>query len=126
MQVIVSNDNAPKFPYTDAHKKASHTYYEKHKEEVKNKHKEHYDRIKDTDDYKQRKQLYNQLYLEKQRANIPKRPTGRPRKYILQTIETEPLESDNTSESSASDTTESSLSKILKQFPVIENDIILL
>ena len=122
MQVIVSNDNAPKFPHTDAHKKASHTYYEKHKEEVKNRHKESYERIKDTDEYKQRKKLYNQNYVEKQRATIPQRPAGRPRKYILQTIELDPLETD-ISDSSASDTSESTLSKILKQFPVLENDI---
>ena len=77
---------------------------------------------KDTDEYKQRKKLYNQLYVEKQRAKIPQRPTGRPRKYILQTIELEPLETD-ISESSASDTSESTLSEILKQFPVLENDI---
>ena len=112
-------------PKISALKRATDAYYAKNKVMCRQKQKDFYDKIKDTEDFKQRKQLYNKLYTDKQKTDKPKKPAGRPRKYILPNIE--PLQSDtNTSETSESNVSDCSLSKILKEFPLAENNVILL
>ena len=102
--------NIVKHPSTDAMKRAKQEYYNKNKEMFRQKQKELYDRIKDTHDFKQRKQLYNQLYLNKQKTDTPKKPTGRPRKYIISTVEPNPNPEERVTV----------LSDTLKQFPIEE------
>ena len=111
--------------YTPAQKKAYAKYYTNNKTELRERQKEHYDKIKTTEDFKLREKEYNRLYKERQIAANPdkqKKPPGRPRTVIIPNPDKD--DSDyTTSDSSASDTSESTLSKILKQFPVLENDI---
>ena len=83
MQNIIQDENIKTPPSTDARKRAMKKYYLTHKEQILAQHKEFYDNIKNTDDFKQRKQLYNRSFKERQQEIKPKKPVGRPRTYIL-------------------------------------------
>ena len=72
MQNIIQDENIKTPPSTDARKRAMKKYYLTHKEQILAQHKEFYDNIKNTDDFKQRKQLYNRSFKERQQEIKPK------------------------------------------------------
>ena len=57
--------------YTEAQKRSYAKYYINNKTELRDKQKEHYDKIKETEDFKLRKQEYNRSYKERQAAANP-------------------------------------------------------
>ena len=103
MQAIAPKDNIEdnKVVSADPLKLARDKYYANNKYILRTKQKEYYDKIKETDDFKQRKKAYNQLYRDQHKTNKPKTPSGgRPRKYIF-------------------DIPEKTLADIIVEFPII-------
>jgi len=114
--------------YTPAQKKSYAKYYINNKVELLEKQREHYDKIKNTEDFKLRKKEYNRLYKERQailNPDKPKRPSGRPRTVIIPNPDKDDTDY-TTSESSNSTTSDDSLNTILKQFPIIPIEILLI
>ena len=114
--------------YTPAQKKAYAKYYTNNKTELRERQKEHYDKIKTTEDFKLRKKEYNRLYKEREailNPDKPKRPSGRPRTIIIPKPSTS--DTDNTtSETSNHTSSDDSLNTSLNQFPIIPIDIFLI
>ena len=114
--------------YTEAQKRSYSKYYTNNKKELRDKQKEYYDTIKDTEEFKLRRKEYNRSFKERKalaNPDKPKRPGGRPRTLIINRINTNNTDF-TTSESSNDISSNDSLSVILKQFPIIPSEILLI
>ena len=82
METITPND-VMKTNVGDAKKRARDKYYATHKLERREQQRDTYIKMKDTEDFKERKREYNRLYREKHKTEGPKKPSGRPRTVII-------------------------------------------
>ena len=100
MQTIAPKDQIDDVKIDPA-KLARDKYYARNKCVLRQKQKEYYDTIKETDDFKQRKKAYNKLYRDQHKTDKPKTTSGgRPRTYIF-------------------DVPQSTLADIIVKFPIV-------
>ena len=101
MQTIAPKDNLEIAP-VDPRKLARDKYYANNRHTLREKQKEYYNQVKDTDDFKQRKKAYNKLYRDQHKTDKPKTTSGgRPRTYTF-------------------DIPEKTLADILVKYPIVQ------
>ena len=97
---------APKYNIDDEKvhplKLARDKYYANNRHVLREKQKEYYDKIKETEDFRQRKRAYNKLYRDQHKTDTPKTTSGgRPRTYVF-------------------DVPEKTLADIIVKFPIVQ------
>ena len=131
MEINFNMDMATKyFKHLEQQRKASKICYEKHRERLIKLNIEKFNEIKTTNEYKEKKAIWNKATVAKTKAkrdaeraaNPNSRPRGRPLKTILMDNTPNEKSSETSSETSTSD----SLSDILKRYPYRPEEITIL